>query len=402
MNDHTSNRHLSAEQLQALLEGEVPTRDFVQAEKHLTGCARCSAELDGWKTLFEDLGDLTAHRPLEGFAERVMAGVQIPESVPLAARVKTQLNRATSAKHLSTEVLQDFVEGTLAARRAARVERHLESCPPCTADADVWIALFGRLGELESLTPSPGFGDRVMAEISTTVSLPLGARIRGRISALFGAPPEHMQDFVDGLLPARAMARVEAHVGDCRACGAELSEWQHVAARLDTLGHLSPAEGFEDQAMTGYLAARSKRAVVRQPVWSRAVSTAWRLVPQTREAWAALSGVAVTPAVVVGLVFYAVFSHPTLTIGSLVSFAWWQVSDVLTAAMAGLSAAAFQGMQGVGGNAILEALASAPTMVAGAALAYSMVCAVALRVLYKNLLMNRHSQGRYAHVSAAS
>ena len=125
------------------------------------------------------------------------------------------------------------------------------------------------------------------------------------------------------------------------------------------------------------------------------------MIPQTRDAWAALSGVAVTPAVVIGLVFYAVFSHPTLTLSSLASFTWWQISDLGTAAFGGASAVLLQSTEVFTAYSLVETLASSPLMVAGGVLTYSMVCALALRVLYTNLNPNRPVNGRYAHVSAS-
>ena len=85
------------------------------------------------------------------------------------------------------------------------------------------------------------------------------------------------------------------------------------------------------------------------------------------------------------------------------------VSDVVWAAVpaklagwnsAAFSAAAVQSAEVFGAYSLFETLAGAPVMVAGGVLAYSMVCALAMRVLYKNLNPNR-PDGRYAHVSAS-
>jgi hypothetical protein len=120
-----------------------------------------------------------------------------------------------------------------------------------------------------------------------------------------------------------------------------------------------------------------------------------RFVPRTRRAWAALSGVALTPAVTVGLVLYTVFSHPTLTPQALVSFVVWNISDLLSAAGGVLATVALDAGQAIGVDAVVRTLFEAPFMLAGGALAYSLVSALALRVLYKNLLGGR----RYARVS---
>ena len=125
-------------------------------------------------------------------------------------------------------------------------------------------------------------------------------------------------------------------------------------------------------------------------------------MPQTREAWAALSGVAVTPAVIVGLVAWAVFSHPTLTLGSLASFMVWQAADLVTGVFAGAGSLLLQSADAFGVRFLFEILASAPLVAAGAALAYTVLCAFALRVPYRKLFANRSLYGRHAHAFFAS
>jgi hypothetical protein len=141
------------------------------------------------------------------------------------------------------------------------------------------------------------------------------------------------------------------------------------------------------------LAAREQTAIAPSPAWSRLTAAASRLVPQTRQAWAALSGVAVTPVVIVGLMAYAVFSHPTLTVGSLLSFAWWQVSDLATGALTALSGAVLQNASGLGVSTLFEMLVAAPLLVAGGVIVYTVASALAVRVLWRNL---------YAHASPIS
>ena len=75
--------------------------------------------------------------------------------------------------------------------------------------------------------------------------------------------------------------------------------------------------------------------------------------------------------------------------------------DLAAGAFEGFSATALQGTQGFGMSSLFETLASAPLMVGGGVLAYSMVSALAMRVLYRNLITNRSVNGRYAYVSAS-
>jgi anti-sigma factor RsiW len=310
------SEHLSAERLQALLEGDLPGRERRSAEEHVAECARCSAELDSWRVLFEDLSGLPAHGPGTEFADRVMANVRLPE------------------------------------RRA-----------------------------------------------------PLAARVRARLaSVLAAARPEHvdaerLQDFVDGVLPARQTARIEAHVGECVACASELHAWRSLAGRLSELGHHAPAERFAERVMASVdlrtEAPAPVQAAARENAWRRALVWGRRLVPRTRRAWAALAGVAVTPAVTVGLVFYVVFSHPTLTPGALASFIMWKAGELLSYGWSVVAGAALAGVQSSGLGGLVETAMNDPLMIAGAALAYSVVSVLALRVLYKNLIGSR----RHARLS---
>lgn len=400
--DH-ANSHLSAETLQALLEGELSRRGTSAAEEHLAACARCSAELDGWRVLFEDLGDLSSHRPHEGFRDRVLARIEMPESSSLGARVRGRLEELASGVHVAPDVLQDFIEGSLAARRAERIESHLASCTECAAEADAWMGVMHRLDRLPSFAPSERFADLVIAEVRLPASPTWLARLREGLAALAGRKPEHvptglLQDLVDGALPTRAVARIEAHVGECVVCRDEVAAWTSVTRQLDGLPRFAPSEHFrarvlEAVAVTGPVAVKPARVEARRRAWSGLASAARRFVPHSRQAWAALSGVAVTPVVITGLVAYAVFSHPTLTLGSLLSFAWWQLSDLLNGAATTLSGAVLQNAGGLGVSNLFEMLAAAPLLVAGGVIVYTMTSALALRVLWKNL---------YAHASSAS
>ena len=398
MTHANTHGHLSTETLQAFLEGELSRRETSTTEEHLAACARCSAELDGWRVLFADLGDLSAHRPHEGFHDRVMANVSMPESMSLGARVRDRIGGLSTGSHVAADVLQDFIEGSLAARRAERVEAHLTACSECAHEADVWLGVMRRLDELPSFAPAEEFADRVIAEVQMPEALSLVARLRGRFTGFAGPSPEHvptglLQDLVDGALPNKAVARIEAHVADCLVCTNELAAWRSISVRLGSLEQFAPSEHFRERVMEAVLATREQTSVAQRPAWSRLAAAAGRWVPQTREAWAALSGVAVTPVVIVGLMAYAVFSHPTLTVGSLLSFARWQVSDLATAALTALSAAALQNASGLGVSTFLEMLVAAPVLVAGGVLIYTVASAFAVRVLWRNL---------YAHASSAS
>jgi anti-sigma factor RsiW len=319
--------------------------------------------------------------------------------------------------HLSAEQVQAFLEGDLPREGRERhlLEEHLASCARCSAEVDAWRVLFADLSELAARPlprPSAGFADRVMSEVR--LPEPLAEPARGWWASLLPARDRHLsgdalQDFADGLLSARRAARAHAHLGRCATCSAELDAWRGVMAALARMPRFSPRESFADRVIAA-LAPRPETAVARpsrQPAraasWQRALvvarSGAGRLMPRTRRAWAALSGIAVTPAAIFGLVLWVVFSHPTLTPQALASFAMWQISDLLTAGWNGLLATGMTMATTTGYESVLQSfttLARTPLVLAGGALVYSAVAAFALRVLYKNLITHR----RYARVSS--
>jgi hypothetical protein len=101
------------------------------------------------------------------------------------------------------------------------------------------------------------------------------------------------------------------------------------------------------------------------------------------------------------LLFYAVFSHPTLTPGALASYVWWQVSDAALLTWTALAAFGLESAQASGAYPLFEALAAAPMVVAGGFLIYSLACAFALRVLYRHLIITHPLDGRYAQLSVS-
>ena len=324
-----SNEHMSAERLQALLDGALPARERARVEEHVAACVRCAEELESWKGLFEDLSALPLLGPTHGFRERVLATVERPSRAPVTEWLRRWLAAllpAPRGEHPTAERLQDFLDGVLAAPRASGVAAHLESCAECASEVHAWRAVYARLGGVETFAPAAGFADRVMAAV--------------RMPALESAAP------------AKSVAAAALR----RAYG----PW-----------------------------------TLRLPEWRGALVSVRRFVPKTRRAWAALAGVALTPAVTVGLVVYTVFSHPTLTPQALVSFALWKSAELVAAAWGTVAGFALDAGQLVGVDALFRALMDSPFVLAGGALAYSVVSALALRVLYKNLM----GQRRHARLS---
>lgn len=69
--------HPAPDQLEAYVEGSLGAADRAVLESHLTTCARCASEVEEWRAIFAALSSLPRLEPTPGFADRVMAGVQI-------------------------------------------------------------------------------------------------------------------------------------------------------------------------------------------------------------------------------------------------------------------------------------------------------------------------------------
>jgi anti-sigma factor RsiW len=309
-----------------------------------------------------------------------------------------------SDRHPSAERVQALLEGELPKEERALVEEHLHLCTTCSTEVEAWRTLFMQLEDLPVLRPAEGFADRVIRGVSPVGSRSLAARAKATLSAM-SSPVEgrhpgdaRIQDFVEGLLPGRQAARVRTHLDVCAGCAGEAVAWRSVLDRLQTLDRLSPSEGFSQSVMSEIRIPTPAPVVSKVPEWRRALRWARRLVPQTRQAWATLSGVAVTPAVTLGLLLWSLFTHPTLTPSALASFAWWKLSDLAAAAW---QAGASKAMESAGLFEVYSFLGSvqlSPMSILGGFLMLSVGTVAAAWILYRNLIATHPVDGRYAYV----
>ncbi|NNK63677.1 MAG: hypothetical protein HKO98_10790 [Gemmatimonadetes bacterium] len=155
MTDRSPSDHLSAERMQAFVDGELPAVDARSVEAHVGDCARCRAELSTWESLFDDLGDLPVLAPSTSFQDRILEAT--PRKSARAARA------ATDMSHIAPGRLQDYLEGRLAARAATSMDSHLDTCAVCRSELAAFRAVGMALDALPALEPSPEFGERVLA-----------------------------------------------------------------------------------------------------------------------------------------------------------------------------------------------------------------------------------------------
>jgi anti-sigma factor RsiW len=153
---------LSAEQMQALLDGDLSRLEAARLEAHVDDCARCRSEFSTWQVLFDDLGDLAPLAPSSAFRGRIL------DALPSEGSARTRARRATEAtavagSHIPSGRLQDYLETRLAARVSARIDAHLDTCAVCRSELATLRKVSQALDAMGQLSPSPEFGLRVMA-----------------------------------------------------------------------------------------------------------------------------------------------------------------------------------------------------------------------------------------------
>ncbi len=176
--------HLSAESIQAFLDGELPQGEMARIQEHSVSCARCQAEIEAWRLLFDELEELPELAPPVTLSERVLAALPRRASAGLAGGSwLDRLSRHGSAEHLRPGAVQAYVDGALTPGHQAQLSAHVTDCESCRAEVASWRTLFAELESLSELTPSAGFAERVMdrVQIGPSVAVapkPLAARVR--------------------------------------------------------------------------------------------------------------------------------------------------------------------------------------------------------------------------------
>lgn len=307
--------------------------------------------------------------------------------------------------HLTSEVLQGYLEDELDRRQRARVEAHLGACRRCAAELEGWSLLFQELDELPALGPSSGFRERVLDQVSLR---PIGDATgeeaepglwRRLVAAVTGAgrsasehlSPERIQDLAEGLLTGRSRKHARAHAAACGTCRSQVEEWQILFRELESLPELEPSPGFAARVMAAVdLAPVPAPAPAPEAWWKRlpsdALAAARSLVPTTRKGWALAGSAVAAPAVAFLALVGAVVAHPLLTVGDLAAFLWWRAGD-----LAGLAGnwilGRFVESPVLGWAwALVEVVATSPAMAAGGIALLWGTTLLAAWVLYRNVI----------------
>ena len=74
--------HLTAERIQAFLDEALSRDERAEVQEHATLCGRCQAELEAWRLLYSELGELPELSPAPNFGDRVLAGLDKAVGAP--------------------------------------------------------------------------------------------------------------------------------------------------------------------------------------------------------------------------------------------------------------------------------------------------------------------------------
>ncbi len=404
--------HLSAEGIQAFLDGELSQAEMARVQGHSASCVRCQSEIEAWRLLFDELEDLPVLDPSPVLSERVMRALPHRAAAGLAEALDAV---RPAAEHLGGDRIQDLLDGSLGQAAALEAHAHLAGCPTCQTELVRWQAVFARLEDLDELAPSYGFAEGVMDEVGQRAPVGLLARFRDRSTrSREHLSPEGIQDLLDGGLGGRGQRRAEGHLAACGSCQKTLESWQSVFSELETLAELAPSEGFSERVMARVrvrtpaptvhvpLAARI-RAIATAAVPSELLASAsvWarRLMPQRRRTWAFVASVAAAPTLLVAGAAVYLFSNPLLTPGYLASYVWWRVSGAMSGLLTQAGAFAVQASEVLRSNVLVDAVAGSAGGLMLAGIVFTALMGLSLLVVYRNLFAPSVN-ARYAQITS--
>lgn len=303
-------------------------------------------------------------------------------------------------RHLTSEQFQAFLDNGLSPREEALVQEHLSVCPECQQEMEGWSLLFTDLGSLPEIDPGPSFSRQVMDQLPARDSQRAGVR------GWFGArdarvrqgehiPGGSLQDYLEGVLSGRRAAGAKAHLAACDPCREELKGWERLFGSLAALPSLAPTLGFAERVMARVRIPAPVPAPWRE-AGRRAMGWGKGFLPQNRRGWAVAGGIASAPTISVAALVYLVFSHPLLSVGSFTTYASWKASALFASLFSSLSSAMVESLALFRVYSLLEVAAKSPLLVGFGGLAFSLLSALALWVLYRNLVATPSVENRYA------
>jgi anti-sigma factor RsiW len=301
--------------------------------------------------------------------------------------------------HIESEALQAYLEGDLPEGRSAEVASHLALCARCAEELESWRLLFRDLRELPALVPPEAFGERVMARLRPVpeeAAAPAARPLRERLAALlpaWGAGTRHprsrtLQELADGALAGPALARTQAHVEACDACGREVGAWRRLVTAISALPVLAPSAGFRMRVLAAFRAQGSAAPSPAPSLGTRLLAAAGALVPTTRRGWALATSVVAAPAVAFLALVGAVAAHPLLSVSDLFAFFGWQGSALARTGFSRLLQEVFGSGLVLRGYEAVQPLLASPAMLGSAALLTWLAIGTAGWVMYRNVFVS--------------
>lgn len=403
------DEHLTAERIQAFLDGELSQGEMARVQAHTASCVRCAAEVDGWRLLYDELEDLPALTPSPALRQRVLGA--LPRRI--ATGPAFPVGEGGAGEHLAPETFQERLDGTLPPEARARMDAHLEGCGRCGSELAAWRALYAHLETLEDLKPSVGFADRVMAGLRTPVAVGLLGRLLGkRPETGQHLDADAIQDLLDGRLPDRRAAWAERHLAACASCEDRRVQWLQLYSALAGLESLAPSPEFSDRVMERVqppvpvpaptpLSTRVRewiRATVPADPGRLVAALARRILPRTRRAWALVVSAAAAPTVALTVLAAYLFSHPVLTPGYLAAYLWWRASDAVTGVFGQGIALARRATEGLQGAALAEALSASAAGLLLTGVLFTALMGLSLLIVYRTLVAPVN--GRHARITS--
>ena len=158
----SEQQHLDDGTFQSYLEGELDREVRAGIEAHFASCARCSAQLEGWRMLLEELEELPDLQPSLEFGNRVLERLPLQERAApgLLGRLRGVLapRRRRSSRHLTPELIQDLLDGIAGRGAPGQIPAHLATCRRCEQEYAHWEQLYRSPWTLTTFPHSCGSG----------------------------------------------------------------------------------------------------------------------------------------------------------------------------------------------------------------------------------------------------
>lgn len=211
--------------------------------------------------------------------------------------------------------------------------------------------------------------------------------------ALLHPTPDRLEAFVEGSLADGERAVLESHLLGCTRCQAEVEEWRALFSVLAELPQFSPAPGFADRVMAGVR--------LPQPWHVRAAAQVERWAPKTTRGWALVAAFGSLPMLVFGALAAWLLSQPSVSVGSLLTFAKLRTTEFLAAALTRLAEMVLTSETTLWlANLLKSAAASLSAEQIGAAAAlFAVMSVLSGWVLYRYLFQTKTRETNYVSYS---